>query len=208
MASSLDSAPEDVLLDVFLRCSIFDILSLKQVGPRSHYTTSSEPHVGSFNAATQTCRVLYALGSNDYLWHRVVPTIRIPLEIPADVDIKSLSGAELQKIVIKAIRLEHNWRKPTSRITRMTPILQETTNIPIDEMRLLPGARWMVTAQRNRPLGRLSTTISLWCLEDVDTIHRSAQIEIIGIYRDFATISHPNCSWVTLAIGVCVGDDE
>ena len=66
----------------------------------------------------------------------------------------------------------------------------------------------MVTAQRNRPLGRLSTTISLWCLEDIDAIHRSAQIEITGIYRDFATISHPNCSWVTLAIGVCVGDDE
>lgn len=31
MASSLDSAPEDVLLEVFLRCSVLDILSLKQV---------------------------------------------------------------------------------------------------------------------------------------------------------------------------------
>jgi len=164
--------------------------------------------VGSLCGATQTCRMLYGLGSNDYLWHRIVPTIRIPLGIPADVDTNSLTGAELQKIVIKAIRLEHNWRKPTSRITRMTPVLQETTGVPIDEMRLLPGARWLVTAQRNRPLGRLSTTISLWCLEDIDGIYRSAQIEITGTYRDFAVISHPDCSWASLAIGMCIGNHE
>lgn len=164
--------------------------------------------MGSFHTATQTCRVLCALGSSDYLWHRVVPTIRIPLEIPADVDTNSLSGAELQKIVIKAIRLEYNWRRPTSRITQVTPVLQETSNVPIDEMRLLPGARWLVTAQRNRPLGRLSTTISLWCLEDVDAIYRSVQFEITGIYRDFAIISHPDPFWVTLAIGVCARGNE
>lgn len=162
----------------------------------------------SLLAATQTCRVLYTLGSSDYLWHKIVPTIRIPLEIPADVDPNSLSGAELQKIVIKAIRLEHNWRKPTSRITRMTPILQEPGGVPIDEMRLLPGARWLVTAQRNRPLWRLSTTISLWCLEDVDAIYRSAQMEITGTYRDFAAISNPSCSWISLAIGICIGNHE
>jgi hypothetical protein len=164
--------------------------------------------VGSFSAATQTCRVLHALGSSDYLWHRIVPTIRVPLEIPADVDPKSLSGAELQKIVIKAIRLEHNWRKATSRITRVTPILQETSDVPIDEMRLLPGARWLVTAQRNRPSWRLNTTITLWCLEDVNAIYRSAQIEIPGTYRDFAIISHPGCSWVSLAIGMCMVNRE
>ena len=162
----------------------------------------------SLRAVTQTCRVLYALGSNDYLWHRVVSTIRIPLEVPADVDTKSLSGAELQKIVIKAIKLEHNWRRPTSRITRVTPVLQETSNVPVDEIRLLPGARWLVTAQRNRPLGRLSTTISLWCLEDITAIYRSAQVEITGTYRDFAIISHPDCSWVSLAIGMCEGNHE
>ena len=151
--------------------------------------------------------MLHALGSSDYLWHRIVPTIRIPLEIPADVDPGSLSGAELQKIVIKAIRLEHNWRKPTSRITRVTRILQETSDAPIDEMRLLPGARWLVTAQRNR-LWRLNTTITLWCLEDVNAIYRSAQIEIVGTYRDFAVISHPDCSWVSLAIGMSIGTHE
>lgn len=206
MANSLDSAPEDVLLEVFLRCSVLDILSLKQV--RFLTPLRQMSHVGSFHTATQTCRVLYALGSDDYLWHRIVPTIRIPLGIPADVDTNSLSGAELQKIVIKAIRLERNWRRPTSRITRVTPILQETRGVPIDEMRLLPGACWLVTAQRNRPLGRLSTTISLWCLEDADAIYRSAQIEITGTYRDFAIISHSDCSFATLAIGMCIGSHE
>lgn len=152
--------------------------------------------------------MLYTLGSSDYLWHKIVPTIRIPLEIPADVDPKSLSGAELQKIVIRAIRLERNWRKPTSRITRVTPILQETNGVPIDKMRLLPGARWLVTAQRNRPLWRLSTTISLWCLEDADAIYRSVQMDITGSYRDFSIIPHPDCSWVSLAIGMCIGTHE
>jgi len=164
--------------------------------------------VGSPHHATQTCRVLHALGSDDYLWHKIVPTIRIPLQIPADVDINSLSGAELQKIVIKAIKLERNWRRPTSRITRMTPVLQETSNVPIDEMRLLPGARWLVTAQRNRPLGGFSTTISLWCLEDLGAVYRSAQIEITGTYRDFAITSHPDGSSVSLAIGGCAGNHE
>lgn len=164
--------------------------------------------MGLLQPATQTCRVLYALGSSDYLWHRIVPTIRIPLEIPADVDPNSLSGAEIQQIVIKAIKLERNWRKPTSRITRVTPVLQETRGVPIDEMRMLPGACWLVTAQRNRPLWRFSTTISLWSLEDVDAIHRSSQIEIAGTYRDFAIVSHPDCSWVSLAIGMCVGSHE
>ena len=204
MASNLESAPEDVLLEVFLRCTVLDILSLKQVGRHP----AERLHVDSLLTASQTCRVLYTLGSSDYLWHKIVPTIRIPLEIPADVDPNSLSGAELQKIVIKAIRLEHNWRKPTSRITRMTPILQEPGGVPIDEMRLLPGARWLVTAQRNRPLWRLSTTISLWCLKDVDAIYRSTQMEITGTYRDFAVVSHPNCSWVSLAIGICIGNHE
>lgn len=204
MTSNIDSAPEDVLLEVFLHCNVPDVLSLKQVSPH----LAERRHVGLFSAATQTCRVLYALGSSDYLWHRIVPTIRIPLEIPADVDPNSLSGAELQKIVIKAIRLEHNWRKPTSRITRVTPVLQETSDVPIDEMRLLSGARWLVTAQRNRPLWRFSTTITLWCLEDVDAIYRSAQIEIPGTYRDFAIFSHPGRSWVSLAIGTCVGNHE
>lgn len=204
MASNLESAPEDVVLEVFLRCTVLDILSLKQVGRHP----AERLHVDSLLTATQTCRVLYTLGSSDYLWHKIVPTIRIPLEIPADVDPNSLSGAELQKIVIKAIRLEHNWRKPTSRITRMTPILQEPGGVPIDEMRLLPGARWLVTAQRNRPLWRLSTTISLWCLKDVDAIYRSTQMEITGTYRDFAVVSHPNCSWVSLAIGICIGNHE
>jgi hypothetical protein len=37
MASSLDSAPEDVLLEVFLRCTVFDILSLKQVRSSSPF---------------------------------------------------------------------------------------------------------------------------------------------------------------------------
>lgn len=204
MAGNLDSAPEDVLLEVFLHCNVPEILSLKQVRPH----LSKRTHVGSFSAATQTCRVLCALGSSDYLWHKIVPTIRIPLEIPADVDPNSLSGAELQKIIIKAIKLERNWRKPTSRITRVTPILQETSDVPIDEMRLLSGARWLVTAQRNRLLWRLSTTITLWCLEDVNAIYRSAQIEVAGTYRDFAIISHPDCSWVSLAIGTCIGNHE
>ena len=31
MTSSLDSAPDDVLLEVFLRCTVLDILSLGQV---------------------------------------------------------------------------------------------------------------------------------------------------------------------------------
>ena len=33
MTGNLDSAPEDVLFEVFLRCNVIDVLSLKQVRP-------------------------------------------------------------------------------------------------------------------------------------------------------------------------------
>jgi hypothetical protein len=136
-----------------------------------------------------------------------VPNLKIPLGVTADVA-NSLSSGELQRIVIKAIKLEQNWRKPTSQIKRISPILRDIDHVSIDEMRLLPGAQWLVTAQRNRPIGKLSTSISLWSLTDLTDIHRSALIEVPGTYRDFAVCFCDEMEWETLAIGVAMGNQE
>jgi hypothetical protein len=136
-----------------------------------------------------------------------VTNLKIPLGITTDVA-NSLPSAELQRIIIKAIKLEQNWRKSTSQVKRVTPVLHHTDNVSIDEMRLLPGAQWLVTAQRNRPRGRLSTSISLWSLTDLADIYRAALIDVPGTYRDFAVCFRDHGTLVTLAIGVATGTQE
>lgn len=120
-----------------------------------------------------------------------------------------MSSEEIQQVVINAIKLEQSWRKPTSRIKAVTPILHDPENVSIDEMKLLPGAEWLVTAQRNRPRGRLSSSVSLWCLEDTADIRRTALVEIPGTYRDFSICLSKDEEWVTLAIGLqAIGNQE
>lgn len=136
-----------------------------------------------------------------------MPGLKIPLGIAPDV-VNSLSSGELQRVVISAIKLEHNWRKPTSQITRVTPVPHNIDGVSIDEMRLLPGAGWLVTAQRNRPRGRLTTSISFWSLVDLCDVHRAAIIEIPGTYRDFSVCFSNETDWGILAIGVAIGNQE
>lgn len=136
-----------------------------------------------------------------------MPGLRVPLGIAPDV-VNSLSSGDLQRVVINAIKLEHNWRKPTSQIKRVTPVPHETDDVSIDEMRLMPDAEWLVTAQRNRPRGRLTTSITFWSLVDLYDVHRAASIEVPGTYRDFAVCFTDDENWGILAIGVAIGNQE
>jgi hypothetical protein len=92
-----------------MRLHYLDLLALKQVMIPFFFG-----HPVDLIYDTQICRVLHAFGSTDYIWQQL--KIDLPLNIPPDVDINSLSGVELQQIVIDALRLEHNWRKPVSQV--------------------------------------------------------------------------------------------
>ncbi|KAH7925638.1 hypothetical protein BV22DRAFT_1128869 [Leucogyrophana mollusca] len=167
--------PEDVLLHIFLFISIEDLLSLKQA-----------------------CRVLHTLGSADYLWHRLILAFDLPLDIPLGVDPASLSGRELQAIVVAALRLDHNWRKPDLHIERAVAIIRSDTSF-VDGLQLLPGAKWLVTTQLT---GRRQTHLTLWSLEHVEHACGTKTIDIAGRVRSFHAYYQRKDRKVVIAVAV------
>ncbi|KAI0955830.1 hypothetical protein AcV7_006393 [Taiwanofungus camphoratus] len=176
----LTSIPEDILLEVAAYLSVTDVLSLKQ-----------------------TCRVLHAFGSTDYLWHSLIPGLDLPLDIPPGVPYTALSSDELQKIVIKAIRLEANWQRRTPRVKRTRALVHNTREAYVDEMHLVPGGKWLLTAQRYRQRdGRQSCHINLWSLSNINDAYRVASIEITGAYRSSALELQEDAGLATLVVGM------
>ncbi|GLB40452.1 hypothetical protein LshimejAT787_0803230 [Lyophyllum shimeji] len=116
-------------------------------------------------ALNQTCRGLHAFGCLDYVWHQV--TIDLPLDLPLKRGIKSLTSAELQPIVVKALQLERNWRGHPGRPRKLHQM--QSCDAIVNQMQPL-GSEWLVT------LLRLPTTFQLciWSLKD-DKCHRIAE---------------------------------
>ncbi|KAH9949909.1 hypothetical protein B0H21DRAFT_725209 [Amylocystis lapponica] len=162
----LTTLPEDILLHISTYLTVVDVLSLKQ-----------------------TCRVLHAFGSTDYLWHKITTNFDLPLDIPPGVRRLSLPGDQLQRIVMGAIRLEANWRKPKPHVERTTALVHDTGEPYVDEMYLTPGGKLLVAAQRNRQReGRTTAHLTVWSLEDIGSPYRFASVETSGVYRSSALL--------------------
>ncbi|KZT18986.1 hypothetical protein NEOLEDRAFT_1173294 [Neolentinus lepideus HHB14362 ss-1] len=165
--ASLAQLPDDILLDILVRLSIPEVLSLKQ-----------------------TCRALYSLTSSDYLWHQLALSLSLPLPLPPDTAICALPASELQLLCTAALRLDANWSNPDPAIRRFTPVLTAIAGTSIDEIRWIPGAQWLVTAQRNRPRGRQSTSFTFWAVPLDGEPYRAAAFEGPGYYRRFSVVLH------------------
>ncbi|KDQ59271.1 hypothetical protein JAAARDRAFT_57193 [Jaapia argillacea MUCL 33604] len=182
---AFSALPEDILLEIFLRLSIIDALSLKQ-----------------------TCRVLHVVGSLDYLWHQLASNLGLALDVPPDRTLSSLKGAEIQQTAVEALRLERNWQKATSRIKRLTPVRYGIADMSIDEMQLSCGGRWLVTAQRNRLRGRISTTITIWSLKDITDVYRAACFEAPGYFYQYAARISRDEAIALVALTVMMNSEE
>ncbi|KAF8896375.1 hypothetical protein BD779DRAFT_1495567 [Infundibulicybe gibba] len=156
--------PEDILASVCAYISPEDLLALKQ-----------------------TCRVLHAFASMDYIWHQL--KIDIPLDIPSDGDIHSLSGVHCQRLVIDALRLDHNWRKPVSKIKGLVRI--ENGGI-ISQTQLL-GHKWLVTLSR----APSNTHLSFWSIGERN--YRAASMEMLSASKFSAAFQNEG-SRVILAV--------
>ncbi|KAI0264503.1 hypothetical protein BC834DRAFT_883408 [Gloeopeniophorella convolvens] len=174
-SASLAFLPGDIIIVIFGLLSVEDVLALKQ-----------------------TCRMLHALGSSDYLWHQISTRVPFPLDAP-NVDTRSLPAFELQRLVVKGLALDHNWKATCPRVKECTAV-NNGGNHPIDEMQLLPGARWLVTAQRMRRLDRPITTISLWFLKNSKEFYLAAFLDVPGQYKRFAVAPRSDRDTATLAI--------
>ncbi|OJT11446.1 hypothetical protein TRAPUB_11998 [Trametes pubescens] len=175
----LTNLPEDILLDVFLYLGVPDVLALRK-----------------------TCRALHAFGGNDYIWHRLAASFPLPLDLPFNTSPSVLPGDELQRLAIRAFRLDANWRNPRTRIRAVRALIEDKGQY-VDQMQFLPGGRWLWTAQRTLKRESWYTRMSLWNLEDLSNSHRVWSTEISGIYRSCTLVQSSEGDFATLVVGVC-----
>ncbi|KAA1467485.1 hypothetical protein DENSPDRAFT_832549 [Dentipellis sp. KUC8613] len=180
---SLPDLPNDLLFIIFLCLPLTEILALRQ-----------------------TCRTLHNVGSTDYVWHHIAKNTPLPLNIPLGVDPAALNAHELRKIVIRAWKLDRNWRKPTPDIIKYTPIIYGSGQLAINSMHFLPGAQWLVTAQRYHRVGIPRTAINLWCLEDLDAPYRSSSADTAGHFLHFSVAQRKDSNIVSVAVTTDAGN--
>ncbi|CAA7266846.1 unnamed protein product [Cyclocybe aegerita] len=109
-----------------------------------------------FLAFIQTCRVLHAFASSDYVWHHI--SHNLPLDIRSG-ELAHIPGPVIKQSVIRALQLSRNWERKVSTIRRITRIHSRNTVIhmqPLDN-------RWLVTLSRS-PAS--SIHLSVWRLEE------------------------------------------
>ncbi|KAL6302367.1 hypothetical protein BKA93DRAFT_736997 [Sparassis latifolia] len=175
---TLTDLPHDLLLEIATYLSVKDVLSLKQ-----------------------TCRVLHVLASADYLWHKISADNHQPLDLPLGVRPLSLPSDELQRLAIRALRLEANWRRSTPRLAAKA-IVSSSEEPYVDEMQLLLGGKWLLTAQRRSHRWRFNSCVTLWSLQDVEDPRRITRIDFPGTYRSVSMAVQEGGVLAYLVVGV------
>ncbi|KIK96144.1 hypothetical protein PAXRUDRAFT_826269 [Paxillus rubicundulus Ve08.2h10] len=172
--------PQDALILICLHLSVGDILNLMQ-----------------------TCRVIHALGSLDYLWHRLLANWDIPLDVPLNVDLVTLPSDFLRNAVVKALELDRRWRDSSSHLHYAQRIISPNSSF-VDGLRLLPGGRWLITIQYEQTT---RTHITLWSMKDPSEAHPTFQESVIGRVR-FLQAHHHELDQITIGIAFARGTME
>lgn len=137
----------------------------------------------------KTCRALHVLGSSDYLWHQLVARVELPLDMPPNVKPTELCADELQSVVIRAFKLEQNWSNPVTSIKRLTGPLYGRE--AVEQMHLLPGAKWLITLSRKG-------SIVLWSLHNTLNTFHVKLLHLPGSWKFSAVLNDGNI--LTIAI--------
>ncbi|KAF8842117.1 hypothetical protein BDN67DRAFT_1068028 [Paxillus ammoniavirescens] len=173
--------PQDTLILICLHLSVGDILNLMQ-----------------------TCRVIHALGSLDYLWHRLLANWTIPLDVPPNVDLVTLPSGFLRNAVVKAMELDRRWRDSSSHLHYAQRIISPNSSF-VDGLRLLPGGRWLVTLQYEQTA---RTHVTLWSMKDPSKAHPIFQESVIGRVRFLQAHHHHELEQITIGIAFARGTME
>lgn len=142
-------------------------------------------------ALTQTCRVLHTFGSADYIWRQI--PVDLPLEIAPHVDRRSLSGSQMKSIFVSALRLEDNWRRPQSRIRKVSR--NDVQGPPVSAMQFI-GKSWLVTMSR-ASYGNLFK-LSVWGIQE--GMARVAASTDVPYGSKFAAALKPGCPEAIVAV--------
>ncbi|EIN04839.1 hypothetical protein PUNSTDRAFT_128091 [Punctularia strigosozonata HHB-11173 SS5] len=158
----IDALPEDLILEIALQLDFEDLLAFKQ-----------------------TCRIFHLCACSDYLSRRLALSFHLPLDIDPWEELSALSGREIQRRMVRALKLDKNWSRGVPRIKQFVHIrghVVHNDELSIGRMALLPGAQWLLTVQSNRRRGRTSATCTFWSLHDVRQPYRAACLEVSGQY--------------------------
>ncbi|KAF9223422.1 hypothetical protein BS17DRAFT_139695 [Gyrodon lividus] len=163
MTLTLIQLPQDTLIIICLQLSIEEVLNLMQ-----------------------TCHVMHALGSLDYLWHRLLANWDIPLDVPLNANLTTLPSNFLREAVIKALELDQRWRASSLHLRYAQRIISSNSSF-VDGLRLLPGGRWLVTLQYEQTT---QTHVTLWSMEDPGDAHPIFKESILGRVRFLQAHQH------------------
>ncbi|KAL0955001.1 hypothetical protein HGRIS_003926 [Hohenbuehelia grisea] len=110
----------------------------------------------------QTCRGMYAFGSMDVVWHNVRIDTPLSTHFRNSRHIRRIPAKELQPHVMRALRLDANWRLRHPAIKCLRQLDNEGT---VSKMQLLQDSQWLLAFSRRN---REETWISLWDLREPD----------------------------------------
>jgi hypothetical protein len=109
-----------------------------------------------------------------------VQKVDLPLDIPPNVKHTKLCAAELQSIVIRAFKLEQNWNNPVTAIKSLAgPLCGREA---VEQMHLLPGAKWLVTLSRKG-------TMVLWSLHNMLNAFQLKLLHVPGSWKFSAVLN-------------------
>jgi hypothetical protein len=87
-----------------------------------------------------------------------------------------------------------------------------SAGVYIEDLKLSPGGAWLVIRQRNRRLGKMSSTFSLAYVEDLNDMYVVSLVEVPGICRnfavDFALRGDEGNEYIQAVVSVSIEDDE
>lgn len=129
--------------------------------------------------------------------------------MPVDTPTSQLSSDDLQRLAIKAIRLQLNWRRPKTKISRTTS-LSPTSDALFELMQFVPGGRWLLVVHGvlRRFEHRSYTRVSLWYLADIGHPRCAVRFEMTGKHRGSAVTMRDEDSLATLVVALNDGERE
>ncbi|KAG0698952.1 hypothetical protein DFH29DRAFT_71182 [Suillus ampliporus] len=180
MGLLLTDLPQDILIVIFVSLTVEDILSLKQ-----------------------TCRSLHTIGSADYVWRRSVIYFDLPLDLPGDAVVASLSSNELRDAVLNALKLDRKWRDPNLYPRKASCIISRCDTF-VDALQILPGGKWLITFQVEQ--SSRTTVMSLWSLHDISHAVITFQTTFRGRIKSHQAFHDRVRKEIRIAVGSRTGD--
>lgn len=80
------------------------------------------------------------------------------LDLPIDDRLTNMSGSEIKSSLVRALRLDENWRRRVSRVTRISKINHRHSVVDMQPL----GREWLVISSRARGS---SINLSIWHLD-------------------------------------------